>query len=70
MNEREKEVMNAYEIIENHYHLNDNTDLVYCDYDGGWYIHDLKNDRLSAIYATRGEACEAYTSDSVEWETK
>ena len=70
MNIREKEVRNMYEVVEGTYYLNDNTDLVYSPDDSGWYIHDFRGDRASAIYSTRSEACEAYTSDSIEWETK
>ena len=70
MNIREKEVKNMYRVIEDHYYLNDKTDLVYSPGDSGWYIHDFKGDRASAIYATRGEACEAYTTESLEWELK
>lgn len=70
MNVREAEVRNMYKIMEDHYYLNDLTELVYSPDDYGWYIHDFKNDRESAIYSTRGETCDAYTTDSVEWETK
>ena len=70
MNEREKEVRNMYETVEGNFHLNDDTDLVDSPDDDGWYIHDFKGDRASEIYATRGEAIDAYTTDSVEWEAK
>ncbi len=70
MTTREAEVRNMYEVIEGTYYLNDETDLVYSHDDGGWYIHDFKGNRASAIYSTRSEACEAYASNSVEWETK
>lgn len=70
MNKREQEVRNMEETAEGTYLLNDETDLVYSPDDGGWYIHDYKNDRGSAIYATSGAACEAYITESLEWETK
>ena len=70
MNIREAEVRNMFAVNKGHYYINDKTDLVYSPDDSGWYIHDFKGDRASEFYSTRGEACEAYTSDSVEWETK
>ena len=70
MNVREKEVRNMCKVLENCYRLNDKTDLVYVPEDSGWYIYDSGSYRASAIYATRGEAIDAYTTDSVEWETK
>ena len=70
MNIFEKEVRNMHKIVEDHYYLNDRTSLIYSPDDSGWYIDDFKNNRMSAIYSTRGEACRAYTTDSVEWEAE
>ncbi len=67
---RKIEVQNMFQTVEDTYYLNNETDLVYSPDDGGWYIHDYKNDRASIVYSTKGKACEAYIADSLEWETK
>jgi len=69
-NRREIEVNNMFKTIDDHYFLNDKTDLVYSPDDSGWYVYDFRLYRASTIYATRAEACEAYVTDSLEWETK
>ena len=68
MNQREKEVQNMTETVEGSWYLNDSMDLIYSPDDSGWYIHDFRTGKESAIYATKKEACEAYTTYSLEWE--